>query len=303
VFALAGNRAVECDQMQGRWGCDVNKRLQFLAATLAASMLVGGCGNPGQPEAVTTSDRIEIAERINQTERAILIDIQDAIALCMKGAGFHYEPSLPEPSIDELVAMGPDLELAKEYGYGIATLLVDRLVEDVTNPNLLRAADMEGPEEAAYLTALNGGESESGGCQRPLLNEFEEQRAAFNDGVDKILSEHLVVEATREWTRCLNEEGYFYDSEQEIFDEAYSRRSALLEGLFLQLTEEVEVVSERYEILADPSRLPSDFLSDLDQFKEWEIAVAVADVSCYLRHVEPVMGPMVVELEARVFRS
>lgn len=135
----------------------------------------------------------------------------------------------------------------------------------------------------------------------PLVDEFEAQHKAFNGALSAVLAEPPVVEASRDWARCMAETKRFYETQHEILEDVYAQRRKLLESLFVELENTVPVVAERYEILSDPSRLPQDFLSEVDAFKEWEIELAVADVECYMSHVEPVMGPRVLALENTVF--
>lgn len=186
----------------------------------------------------------EQTEEQRQAER----DIQDQIATCMSDLGFEYVPYVPDEGgasvFDEAFALPPE-EFAREYGYGISTLM--GLGDDTSDddPNTAIAEALSEDARQAYNEALwgegtmvNGGggvtitrsEGDDGprdagepGCWQKAAEEihgappapgeggFEDFDALFDDLqslADRIDTDPRLTEGKLAWADCMADAGF-----------------------------------------------------------------------------------------------
>lgn len=190
---------------------------------------------------------------LSEEERQRMRQVEELVATCMEEAGFEYVPVDPfggetrdDPFADAF-ALPPD-EFAREYGYGMTTLMdPNREEEEVTDPNqAIRESLSEGALEA-YNQALwgdmvqmsaDGGavavkpapgetgppEIENQGCHGeargevygddggmmmgPDMSEFDGLFEDLDALRQRIESDPRVIEATEAWAGCMAEAGY-----------------------------------------------------------------------------------------------
>lgn len=263
-------------------------RARLLAFTCVAGLALSGCGgdggegqDDGTTDSGTTGQASDDGEELSPLEeymgensgfasggrmtvaissgdlseedRQRMRQVEELVATCMEEAGFEYVPVDPfggetkdDPFADAF-ALPPD-EFAREYGYGMTTLMdPDGPDEEVTDPNQeIRDGLSEGALEA-YNQALwgdmvqvsgDGGavavkpvpgetgppEIENQGCHGesrgevygddggmlmgPDMSEFDGLFEDLDALRQRIESDPRVVEATEAWAGCMAEAGY-----------------------------------------------------------------------------------------------
>lgn len=227
-------------------------------------------------------------------------ETQEAIAVCMKAAGFDYTPNvepeggMPQAPQEEDAPSPGSLEFAKGYGYGIVEWPQGsqdpELHEPFADPNAGYYSGLTESERAAYDEALHGSTSDEGGpaassgqepagcyaaAQGEKTSQFDRVQAAFADpefrdlmaAIDTFYSNPIPVEEyealNSRWRACVEEAGI----------EAAEDPSRLAERL-----------SDEYDFLGYPDGAGSDYVDPGDRarriFQEREIQVATADARC-----------------------
>lgn len=190
---------------------------------------------------------------MDEEERQRLRQVEELVAACMQEAGFEYVPTDPfggetkdDPFADAF-ALPPD-EFAREYGYGMTTLMdPNGPDEEVTDPNQEIRDGLSESALEAYNQALWGdmiemspdggavaikpapgetgpppieeqgchGEAraevfgEDGGMLRgPDMSEFDGLFEDMESLRQRIESDPRIVEATEAWAGCMAEAGY-----------------------------------------------------------------------------------------------
>lgn len=88
-----------------------------------------------------------------------------------------------------------------------------------------------------------------------------------------------IIAATKKWSECMNDRGYEYEEDQdEIIDEYLERLEELLDG-------------------DDMASLTGARLAELEELRQEEIAVAIADLECQILHTDEIFR----EVEFEVF--
>lgn len=261
---------------------------------------------------------------LGEDERQQLRQVEELVASCMQEAGFEYIPVDPgggeggDDPFAEAYSLPPD-EFAREYGYGMTTLMdpgKDTETED-TDPN---AAIRDGLSEAAleeYNRALfgdavevsgNGGavsiapgedgaptDLQDQGCHGKAsaevygdeglmggfdMSEFEGLFEDLEALRQRVESDPRMVEATEAWAACMAEAGY------SEFDTTGQPEETVMDRMSELYGWEDEAPTDAPDSEDEPSvSVGGDTEADIDEaalaeLQEYEIAVATADYDC-----------------------
>jgi hypothetical protein len=247
------------------------------------------------------------SEEFGLTEEELVQHIEAAeaqIATCMSDAGFEY---IPVDYATVRQAMNADKsapgltteEYAATYGYGISTqppggadspAVIGLGEQNVQIFNSLAEADQEAYNhtlfgenpEATFAVTLEAEDfSETGGCTRKAIEQVfssEELSASYyNPGDVLIEQDPRVIAAMGEWAGCMREAGFDYNTPEETEEDVRDRLEAILNGV-------------------DPENLSEPAQADLTELQGEERAIAVADLECAAKFVEPVVQQVETEL-------
>jgi hypothetical protein len=139
--------------------------------------------------------------------------------------------------------------------------------------------------DATFAVSLEAEDfSETGGCTRSAVEQVfspEEMSASYYNPKDaQIEQDPRVIAAIAEWSDCMREAGFDYNNPEEIESDLEDRLDAILDG-------------------ADPETLSAPAQADLTELQGEERAVAVADLECELKTIEPA----VLQVERELYGS
>ena len=273
---------------------------------------------------------------LTDEERQQMRRVEELVAECMHALGFEYIPVDPSAGDDRKDPFAeayslPPAEFAREYGYGMTTLMpTERPADEGADPN---QEIREGLSEAAleeYNRALFGemakvsegggavaikpptpGETvapEDQGCHMQAANEvfggspvmtgpdMSEFEGLFEDMEalrDRIDSDPRLVEATGAWAACMAEAGYSeFETTREPEDSVMEQMSELY-GWETQGDEGGVSVT-----VGGPGDVDVDEAA-LAELQEYEIAVASADYDCEQDHYAYVQRDVAWDFEAQ----
>lgn len=262
-----------------------NSRCLLSLVALAVALMVGGCAGPDDEQ--TESEILVqslVAMRAGYTEPLEFRLEEEHVRDCMKLDGFDYEMNeyVASPADVETAAfwIEPDLEFAREHGFGIVDdfLRGTSLDSDVPVPDEAETGTTEDDsnviEQAtgrAYEEALNGDLSnggELGGCRlkaQRLVDEELRDAELPSDATMLALAMALersprLLQIQDEWSVCMAEHGYEFQAEEDAINEVVQMAKQLDES----------VVNE----------------SEIASIQEFEIDIAVADVECISPHFD-----------------
>jgi hypothetical protein len=228
------------------------------------------------------------------TEEELVTAIEDteaAIAACMSDAGFEYVPIDPvtfREAMSSLAAVPglSDEEFVSQYGYGFSTLPpVQSFGAGDENRQIFE--DLSEQDKVAYERELWGDNTEAtfvfmlenedfegaGGCTKAAIEEVftEEQRNPnFENPFDlQVEQDPRYQAAIEEWSACMAEAGYDYESPEDAEDELLERYNDLTRG-------------------APPETLEGADQEALAELQGEERAIAGADLVCAEEHLIPV---------------
>jgi hypothetical protein len=269
-----------------------------LASTAVVVLLLAGCGGGGKSDEPPP----EIEEQLGFSQSGLgymerQTRVEGRIRDCMRAQGFAYTPL--DPFAQPLAVTGKarlsDQEYAKQFGYGISTLL--GRVKSQSDPNERIRNSLSAADRAAYDRALwgqnpgatfaeaidSGDFTELGGCTKRAGEaafggtEVLTALVARLDELDqRIVEDQRMVRATERWANCMADEGYRYGDSDEI-DEDLARRFAAIVGAGTK----------------PGSTAPLDPTASYDHaalaaLQREEVKIAVADLACEQRHITPV---------------
>lgn len=257
---------------------------------------------PGSEEFGLTKS--ELVQKIEATEATI--------ATCMQKTGFQYVPVdyltvRKSMDADKKAAGLTDEEFRQQFGYGISTRSLS-----ANTPPQLSGADhaatigfgkqnidlfnsLSAADQAAYNRALLGESatatfavsletedfSTTGGCTRAAVEQIfkpEELHPAYLNPGDALLAQDSrVIAATAKWASCMREAGFEYNNPEEIEPSLKDRMHAITGG--------AELVT-----------LSPDAQEALTELQGEERAIAVADLECEEKFIEPVVRQVETEL-------
>ncbi|MBB5786832.1 hypothetical protein [Jiangella mangrovi] len=330
-----GGGADQADGSGGGDGEGGDEELSPLEEYMGANSGFARAGGARMTMALSAGD-------LSDEEQQKMRQVEELVAQCMQDAGFEYVPVDPfagAPEDDpfaEAYSLPPD-EFAREYGYGMSTLMRREAPEDEQNldPNqeiregLSEAAleeynrtlwgdmaDVSPDGGAVSIKPAQPGEApsmEEQGCHGqaraevygdgggmmvgPDMSEFESLFEDLEALRERIESDPRVVAATEEWAVCMAEAG---------------------SGDFEGLNEPEDAVMERMGELygweteqGGPEGGPGVSVTtegggwvesdvspeDLEELQQWEVAVATADYDCEQEHFEDAQSEVALGFE------
>jgi|GEM_PF-753530 len=250
---------------------------------------------PGTEEFGLTEE--ELVEKVEAVEALI--------ATCMSDAGFEYVPvdyaTVRQAMDADKSAPGLSTEeYAATYGYGISTQLelagantpatIGLGEQNMQIFNSLSEADQDAYDhtlfgentDATFAVALEAEDfSETGGCTRTAIEQVfsadELSAAYYNPGDALIEQDPRVIAAIAAWSDCMREAGFDYDSPEEVEPDLEDHLDAILDG-------------------ADFEELSAPAQAELTELQGEERAIAVADLECELKFIEPAVRQVETEL-------
>ena len=169
--------------------------------------------------------------------------VQESTARCMAQEGFEYIPAVdPGSSVFTVSGAAFDQEeYVREQGFGITTWYGREETNQGSgggwvDPNEAIVEAMSESESSAYYAALYGVQTESSegadqpGCQGKALEEvygqmermFEELGPMLDEMYQRFLADPRYQEATGEWSGCMSDRGYSYDSTEQMYDAVFT---------------------------------------------------------------------------------
>ena len=272
----------------------------------------------GQPETLAgylgfdLDDPDARAAQANEMERRV----QESIARCMAQEGFEYIPAVDPGSAAVFIpaASFEEEEYVREQGFGITTWYgreqTNRAPDDGwVDPNNDIVEAMSESESNAYYEALYGYSTElpegadESGCQGQAYEEvygrmermFEELGPMLDELYQRFLADPRYQKATGEWSGCMSNRGYTYESQEEMFDDVYTDFGSRLDEIigssdpFEGWTQEQretfyeENSDEEIEDFFEQSRAEARAAVDQEELaalQQEEIDLAVADFEC-----------------------
>lgn len=238
------------------------------------------------------------------TEEAFVQHVEDTqalIASCMAEAGFEYVP-VDVKTIEAAqarVRTEPGLTrraFKEKWGLAVTTRFDHPVRDTGLGPNLAIYEGLPEAEQVAYLRTLFGEDtnadfaltldeedfSSTGGCTREAVAQVftkEQLKGTYVNPKDVLVeSDPRIVEAERNWSRCMLEFGYEYNKDQdEIIDEYEERLEELTGG-------------------DDPATLTGARAEELGKLQQEEIAVSLADLECQIRYTDDVFAQVETEV-------
>lgn len=291
----------------GPWlngGC---KRWVAIGALVA--IVVSGCGSDSSsddsqgsaPEGQTAQATEEFG--LSATELAARIEgTETLIATCMTDAGFQYVALdsvsvLKAMSSDQTATGVSDEEYVQQYGLGITT--------QFDKPTIVFGA---GPENASFLESLPEADqvafrrtlwgdhpdwnhiraleeedfSATGGCTRSAAEQtyaLDELSGTYVNPSDTLIEQDpRMIAAIAAWSDCMREEGFEYDTPDQVENDLRDRLDAITQG-------------------EDPESLSSASADALAELQGEELAIGGVFVECEEEHIEEVEA----QVEAEVF--
>lgn len=219
---------------------------QLLTAIVAITLLASSCTSDDPASSRSVAGVLDIEESTLTRDLAVRQEIlvQRFIQECMIRRGFTYAP---EPvSVDTLFAPRPgdglnELDYAREWGLGISTVTsliasdpAPRDADQTTSPNDAHLGTLSDSEADAWLTAFDGGVAgftdqaifrescffeAADRVQTSVIAEFQED---LNQLDERISQDRRFVEAERNWSRCMSEQGFDYATERAMRDSFFN---------------------------------------------------------------------------------
>ena len=254
-----------------------------------------------------SADKLPGTEEFGMTPEELVTNIEAVealIATCMSDAGFEYVPvdyaTVRKAMTSDKSAPGlSSEEYAATYGYGISTqppggadspAVIGLGEQNMQIFNSLSEADQDAynhtlfgeNSDATFAVTLEAEDfSEIGGCTRTAVEQVfspEELSATYyNPGDARIEQDPRVIAALEAWSDCMREAGFDYSTPEETEPDLNDRLDAILNG-------------------ADPETLSAPAQAELTELQGEERAIAVADLECEAKFVEPVKKQVETEL-------
>ncbi len=157
---------------------------------------------------------------------------QEAIATCMKKAGFEYKV-VGLGDFAEVVGDGLDPDkFAEKYGYGVSTLIDPNKAGKPATPdaNAVIVAKMGAGQKKAYAKALTGSDTGStsatafgtSGCvgesTKKLfssLTKLQSLGPKFSEIQSRVNNNPKVLAGMKEWSSCMKKAGYTFRTDTE----------------------------------------------------------------------------------------
>jgi hypothetical protein len=272
-----------------------------LLAIAAGVLTVSACGGGGSSTTAAggkTGDAklpgiLEFG--LNEEEFAAHVEkTQALIAKCMAEAGFEYVPvdvkTIQAAQKRVRTEPGYTRQTYKEkWGLAVTTRFDNPVRETGLGPQNMRIFQgLSKEDQVAYNRTLFGEDpdadfaftldeedfSDTGGCTRRAVAAVftpAQLKGSYVNPKDVLVdSDPRIVEAHRNWSKCMRGYGYDYVEDQdEIIEEYGERLDELLDG-------------------DDPATLTGERKAALKKLQQEEIAVSLADLDCQLKYTDDV---------------
>lgn len=290
--------------MAGRRGHFAGWTVPVVMSTLVV-LVVSACGgdsssdetDPGQTGQATEEfglSATDLAKRIEDTEALI--------ATCMSNEGFQYvaldsASVLSAMTTDQTAPGLSDEDYVKQYGLGITTQLDKPIVEFSAGPENTTLLDsLPAGEQVAFRRKLWGDRpdwnlvraleeedfSATQGCTRSAAEQTfsaDELSGSYVNPTDVLIEQDpRMIAAIAEWSDCMREEGYEYDTPDQAERDLRDRLETITKG-------------------QDPQTLSGPSLDALTELQGEEVAMAGVFTDCEEEHIEEVQA----QVEAEVF--
>jgi len=240
-------------------------------------------------------------EEFGMTEEQLVTTIEAGearIAECMADAGFEYIPIDPVTFRDAMDSQGTvaglsDSDFVAQYGYGITTLPpTQNFGHGEENQAIFDS--LSEADQTAYTRTLVGDhvtatfvnmlEQEdflpARGCTLTAVKEVfaqEQLSPSFFNPFDALVEQDpRMIDAQADWSRCMGEAGFEYQTQGDPEDEFVERLQTLTGG-------------------ADPATLTGSDKDALTELQGEERAIAAVDIECAAAFID--------EVEAQVERD
>lgn len=326
-----------------------SRRIALIAAAAALAVTAAGCGGGDEAQGGAGEagpGALEQALGLPGWDEESADDfadeqlrVEEAIAECMAGKGFEYEPWVPEFGEVGEFTEEDELEYARRNGLGVSLAWGNPdydqgfSEEEMEDSNQEYLESLSEPEMTAYFEALDGTPEEmaefettetdpetgetytvvegaGAGCRGDAQREVTGDRDAvyaaaqplYEEIWERVEADPRTAELEGEWSDCMAEAGFEFETEQEVYDYAYEDINERLTEVLgfdpngdplaaLGMTE--EEITELYE--TDPERVEEMYrefedsrasLPDsvdreaLAALHEEERTLAVAQVEC-----------------------
>ena len=265
----------------------------------------GGTGDGGSDPGADFTGRTEEFAMTEAELVAKIEAVEERIGACMQEAGFEYVPLDATTVRDAMDSLGtlvgvPDEDFVAQFGYGISTVF-DEPGEMIIfgDQNIRILESLSEGDQVAYLRTLLGEDTEAtfvltlddedfepiGGCTRTAVEaEFSADVVSgrFGNPFDvAVENDPRMIAAREDWARCMREEGYDYDRQEDAEDE----------------------IAERFEEIVgdeDPESLTGPALAELRELQGEERAVAARDDECSVEFLDDVEDAIEEELSGVV---
>ena len=279
-------------------------RLAYLMAIAVPTL--ASCGGSSSGGAATAEPAfgseefgLTLEELTSKVEQA-----EAAIGQCMSSAGFTYVPldfvSVKEAMDSDQTKPGlSDEEYIAQFGLGVTTQFDKPIVSFGAGPQNQATVDaLPAADQVAYRRGLWGDQpeytlvrsleeedfSQADGCTRTAAEQSfssTELSGSYINPSDKLLeSDKRMVDALAAWSTCLRDAGFDYQHPDAIVADLEERLAAVLAG-------------------QDPEALVGPAADALKELQGEELAIAVADSTCFEDHVESVEAQIESEIYGR----
>jgi hypothetical protein len=278
--------------------------LAIAACALTLSACGGGDGSgpaEGEPSGKAELPGIKEFGLTEEQFNQHVEKTQALIAKCMTEAGFEYVPVDVKTveAAQQRVRRDPGdtrRGYKEKFGLGVTTRF-DKPVRDIgLGPNLRIWKSLPRADQEAYSRTLWGDDptadfvwtldeedfSSTGGCTRKAVAQVftpEQLKGTYVNPKDVLVnSDPRIIEAHRNWSKCMRSRGYNYKEDQdEIIEEYGERLDELLDG-------------------DDPASLTGTRAAALRQLQQEEIAVSLADYECEVKYADDVYRQVEIEV-------
>lgn len=254
----------------------------------------------------TTSDEdVPGSEEFGLTMQGLAIRVEQveaSIGACMSAAGFEYIPVDFDTIRQAQAADGTlpgvdDDDFLAQYGFGLTTLpdQPNAMIEIAKGKNAAIVSALSETDQVAYTRTLLGENedasfifglededfSETGGCTREAVEanfSAEEISGTYvNPGDTVIDSDPRMVAALAAWSSCVAENGYDYDTPDDLEDDLVDRLEAILGD-------------------QEAAELAGSALDALSELQGFERAIAPVSEDCEDEHIGPAEEQIEIEL-------
>jgi hypothetical protein len=229
------------------------RRRRRAALLMAVPLVVGlaGCGDDDAADEASTTPTTSFYDRIfggPEDGAAQQREYEELIRVCMVDLGFEYIPYEPQV-YDASTAALEQAEFREQYGYGISTYIDQEMPTDdaYEDPNQPYIDSLSPANQEAYYAALwgdsydepaveDGEPPEPSGCANEAGTEVYGDTSTQDDSLYRDLDEmeqaiqadERLVAATEDWSECMADAGFEYESQNAIYEDLNAQVSEIM---------------------------------------------------------------------------